>query len=111
MNPEIKNARIDGTLLGYEDHGILTCFLYLDYGGTSQGFGGYTLDEYDETVKRRIPTVYGMKFVTEILRVVGVDSWEKLKGQHIRVEADWQAVHRIGHLLKDVWFDPSTLQP
>ena len=41
---EIKNAIITGTYLGIEDHGILTFWLYLDYGGSGQGFGGYQLD-------------------------------------------------------------------
>ena len=40
---EIKNAIITGTYLGIEDHGILTFWLYLDYGGSGQGFGGYQL--------------------------------------------------------------------
>ena len=38
---EIRNAVIQSTMLGYEDHGILTCFLHLDYSGAGQGFGGY----------------------------------------------------------------------
>ena len=29
---EIKNAVIDNTMLGFEDHGILTCYLFLNYG-------------------------------------------------------------------------------
>ncbi len=38
---EIKNAKIEKTTLGFEDHGIMTLFIYLDYGGSGQGFGGY----------------------------------------------------------------------
>ena len=38
------NAKIKSTKLGYEDHGILTCFLILEQESSSQGFGGYRLD-------------------------------------------------------------------
>ena len=32
-------AKIESTHLGYEDHGILTAHLYVDYGGSHQGIG------------------------------------------------------------------------
>lgn len=91
---EIKNARIDGTFLGMEDHGIFTCWLYLDYGSSSQGFGGYFLESKPDMIQK-------------ILAVVGVDSWEKLSGKYIRVEYDYQKISRIGHITKDVWYNPS----
>ena len=91
---EIKNAKIESTFLGYEDHGIFTCFIHLDYGGTSQQFGGYSI---------------GVKFLIAVLKTLEVESWENLKGQHIRVEATHDKVHKIGHLLKDKWFDPKEL--
>jgi hypothetical protein len=43
-----------------------------------------------------------------VLETVGVDSWEKLPGKSIRVDADWDKIHKIGHFIKDRWFDPST---
>lgn len=103
---EIKNALIDWTQLGYEDHGILTFCLYLDYGdGGHQGAGGYALDSYDKAKKKRVSHAVAMECVAEILRVVGVDSWEKLKGKHVRVKADWNRVYAIGNLLKDRWLN------
>ena len=38
------NARITSTMLGIEDHGILTCMLHLQQEGCGQAFGGYRLD-------------------------------------------------------------------
>ena len=48
MTREIKNVKIDDTMLGYENHGILTCILYMKWDGGGQGFGGYELD-YNKT--------------------------------------------------------------
>jgi len=110
MTREIKNARIQSTMLGYEDHGILTCFLYLEYGGSGQGFGGYALDAYVKEAKERIAGAYGLRFITSVLKVVGVTQWEDLPGKHIRADSDHTKVYRIGNLLRDEWFDPATLK-
>lgn len=104
---ETKNARITSTTLGYEDHGILTCMLMLDYGDCgAQGFGGYGLDSYVKDRETRVGTEYGMQFIIEILNTVGVEKWEDLVGKHIRVKADWGKVHAIGNVLSDKWFNP-----
>lgn len=111
---EIKNAKITSTTLGHEDHGIFTCMIYLDYGDSSgQGFGGYALDIPKKDTKgkflSRVGTSYGMQFIIELLKVVGVDKWEDLPGEYIRVEAEHTEIHRIGNLLRDEWFDPKQL--
>lgn len=113
---EIQNALIKSTSLGYEDHGILTCWLHLDFGGSCQGFGGYALDEpiKDREGKfvERVPTVATGKWVKGILEVVGVEKWEALSGKHIRVEREdgWNGkIRRIGHFLEDKWFDPANI--
>ena len=103
---DIKNAKITGTMLGTEDHGVMSFWLYLDYGDSgAQGAGGYVLDSYDRTLDKRVASKWCGEAVAEVLRVVGVESWEKLKGQHIRVKADYNKVHAIGNLLKDKWMD------
>lgn len=109
---ETKNATIKSTMLGYEDHGILTIFLNLDYGDSGQGFGGYALDEFIKGADARIPTVAVGKWIKGLLDVVGVEKWEALKGQHLRVEIEggWNGkIVRIGHFLKDKWFDPTAV--
>ena len=91
--PTEKNAIITSTCLGREDHGIMTCWLNLDYGGSAQGFGGYALER--------------ATFITKILDTLGVASWEKLPGTMLRVRQDNGRVHAIGHFIKDVWFTPA----
>ena len=103
---ETKNAVIESTMLGIEDHGILTCFLNLNYGGSGQGFGGYGLDGFDKAKDKRIGTAWGMEFVRRVLETMEVDSWEKLSGKHCRVISDNGKVYKIGHIIKDRWFDP-----
>ena len=111
---EIKNAKIESTMLGIEDHGIMTCYLYLDYGDSGhQGFGGYGLDEpkkdkNDEFVGR-VGSAWGMQFIMKILDVVGVEKWEDLPGKYVRVEAEHDKVHKIGNITKDKWFSPKEL--
>lgn len=95
---EIKNAKISSTFLGYEDHGILTCFIHLDYGSISQSFGGYELK------------YYGVDMISEILKVVKVESWEELRGKHVRVYIDdSRMIRRIGNILEDIWYSPENL--
>lgn len=105
---ELKNAKIERTMLGVEDHGILTCMLTLNYGGSTQGFGGFSLDRYtgERGEGHREGTAYGMEFIRRILETVGVGRWEELPGTHCRVEASFGDVRRIGHIIEDRWFDP-----
>lgn len=113
---ETRNVIIESTMLGYEDHGILTCWLTLSYGGSGQGFGGYALDEPvfengdRSKFKGRVGTAYGMQFVVGVMKAVGAESWENLKGMHCRVECEHVKVHRIGHIIKDQWFNPEELK-
>jgi hypothetical protein len=106
---EEKNARIKGTTLGIEDHGILTAFIDLDYGSGGQSFGGRSLDEWDEAAKRRVGHAFGSEFILQVLRTLGVSSWEKLPGTPCRVRADWDKVYALGHYLEDKWFDPEAV--
>lgn len=105
---ETKNALIQSTMLGIEDHGIMSFSLGLDYGGSNQWAGGYALDapiQKDGRFHKRVGSAEGMTLIMEVLRIVGVESWEKLKGKHIRVKADHGKVYAIGHLLKEDWLD------
>lgn len=96
---ETRNAIITSVTLGLEDHGILTAYLHLDYGGTAQGFGGYNLQATGAN--------YCAHFVRRCLETVGVNEWNDLAGKTIRVKAEHIKVHAIGHIVKDKWFDPS----
>lgn len=98
MKTEIKNATIRNTMLGFEGHGILTAMITVDYGGSCQGFGGYRMDGGDDFLG---------KSIINVLNAVGVDSWESLKGKHVRIEKEdsWNGkIVRIGNFLEDKWF-------
>lgn len=104
----IVNAKITGTSLGFEDHGIMTTFVHLEWEGSGVGFGGYGLDKWDEKKKERIGTGVGLDFIKRILEVVGVESWEDLKGKYVRVDAGgWGSpVKGIGNILTEEWLYP-----
>lgn len=94
---KVVNAKIESTMLGIEDHGIFTFMIHLDYGGSGQGFGGYALGgEYTDKLIRRV------------LKVVGVEKWEDLKGKYVRVNVPESGgiIHSIGNLLTEEWLDP-----
>jgi hypothetical protein len=101
----IENGIIESTSLGMEDRGIFTAFLNLRFDGTGQSFGGYAFDQYDKALDRRVGTAYGMEFISRILAVVGVGSWEQLPGKHIRVERDspYGQIIRIGNIVENKW--------
>jgi len=107
---ERVNAKITTVMLGYEDHGIFTCVVGLQYDGAGQTFGGYCLDRWDEKEKRRIGTAYGLDWILQLLKTLEVRNIKELEGIPVRVEASMSKVHRIGHFLKDQWFDPEVLR-
>ena len=102
---KVQNAKIESTFLGVEDHGILSFFLYLDYGGICQGFGGWELDGYDKETKGRKGIAASIELIRAILDTLEVSSWEKLPGNYCRAKCSWNKVHAIGHPLKDKWLD------
>ncbi len=105
---ETKNARIESTHLGMEDHGFFTFYLMLDYGGSGQGAGGYCLDIWNDDENSKGDANQLAKsflIIKEIMKTVGVEKWEDLKGKHIRVKAEHAKVYEIGHFLKDKWLN------
>ena len=103
--PEIKNAVIESASLGFGDRGFLDAWLNLSYGGSGQGFGGYTLYLPKSFDHHKLESVAG-HFLFRIMEVAGVESWDKLKGRTIRVRANHTGVEAIGHIVKDDWFCP-----
>jgi len=104
---EIKNAKITKVSLGFEDHGILTCWITLDYGGCVQGFGGYGFSHRPKDKHIGAPDL--ADYILGILTTLNVATWEQLPGTIIRAEADHAGVHRIGHALKEQWFNPQSV--
>lgn len=105
---EIKNARITSTMLGREDHGIMTFMIFVEFDKCcSCGVGGYALDGYDKDSKIRVFTAKSMEAISKILDVVGVDKWENLPGTYIRFKDNgWgSTIDEIGNILEDKWFN------
>ena len=105
----IKNAIIDSITLDYGDRGVLTAWLYLDYGGSQQGFGGFALHLPKDFKHHKHSWIAG-HFITRCIQIAGVGKWEELPGKTIRVKTDsenWNSsIESIGHIIKDDWFNP-----
>lgn len=98
---EICNAVIESVSLGDDEHGGMTFWLYLDYGHSGQGFGSFSLGGNEGP-----PLVFMHLTVREILRVIGVRTWEDLKGKPCRAEIEDGLVRGIGNITKNCWFRP-----
>lgn len=102
------NAQIKSTKLGFISNGIFDFTLVLDIqGGGDVAFGGWTMDQYDKDKGRRVGTAYGMNVTMRILEVVGVNTWEELKGKYIRIKHTKleDRVFSIGNHMKEEWID------
>lgn len=104
----IANATIESTMLGREEHGIFTFFLYVNLGKDIGhcGIGGYALDRYDSKEKRRKIQSKSIEFISKILDVVGVETWEDLPGKYIRVniEGGWgMRIYEFGNIIEEKW--------
>jgi hypothetical protein len=107
------NAIIKSTQLGFEDHGILTIWINLEFDSGGQGFGGFALDDkpleqdrMKEGYRRQPSTLAGLS-ITGLLKTLGIEKWEKLAGTYVRVrkpEGHFGPITHIGHIIKDRWF-------
>lgn len=109
-NDNPKNATIKSTMLGREDHGILTFSVILEGQGMGVSYGGYVLDGPDSERKgERVHYPLTGECVSGILQAVGVDRWENLRGKNVRAYFNngggWGTrCVAIGHIIEDRWF-------
>lgn len=78
-------ATIKRTSLGHEDHNVFTCHLHTEWPGGGVSVGGFVMDQWDESVRSRVSTAYGMDLIVRIMETVGVQSWEKVAGSKVVV--------------------------
>lgn len=91
---EIKNAKIIKLSICFER--MPTFFVHLDYGGLEQAAGCIMYGSNDGNFVRHLRL---------LCKTLESETWEELKGKSCRVETTWTKVLRIGHFLKDQWFE------
>lgn len=104
---KIKNAIIRSTMLGRENHGIMTFMIFIKADSFNCGVGGYCLDEFNSATQTRVFRAESMEAISKVLEVAGVDKWEDLPGKYIRFEDNGfgHTVTKIGNIIEDKWFD------
>jgi hypothetical protein len=103
---EVKNAVIESARITSDDHGLLSAWVHLNYGGSGQGFGGYSLYLPKSFAHHQLLSNAG-HFIWRVMEVAGVTRWDNLPGKTIRVKSEHSKVHAIGHIVEDDWFEPS----
>jgi hypothetical protein len=103
---EIRNAVIESVSLDDADRGMLTAWLHLDYGGSGQGFGGYSL-YLPKSYSHHQMLSHAGHWIWRCMEIGGVTRWTDLKGKTVRARIKNGRVEGIGHIVKDDWFIPS----
>lgn len=103
----IKNARITKTMLGKEDHGIMTFMIFVEFGACGCAIGGYALSGKDPKTGKPGFCAKGLEAIAEICKVVGVETWEDLPNKYIRIKDNgWgSTIDEIGNLMEEKWFN------
>lgn len=97
-------GKIERTELFSEDHGLFSFFLHFDFGGSGQGFGGYMLGQWRDTPVREMDErtmafqASSINVLKDIMRAIGVDKWESLKGKAVWVYRE-KGEHWMGKIL------------
>lgn len=80
---EAELGVIESVTLSTENHSVLTLSVCFDFGGSSQCYGDYCLDDYDKVKEERVGTAYGTECILRLLRYFGVSKLEEIKGKYV----------------------------
>jgi hypothetical protein len=109
----VTNGIVQRVKLGLE--GCALCMtVFIDYGGTCQGFGGYVLGGTpgSECGKHSEQQNLAAEHIVGVLRACGVDYIDECAGKAIRVQRTSEGIGgsivAIGHIIhNDKWFNPA----
>ena len=101
-----RNAIITSAEITNDDHGCLSAWVHLDYGGSGQGFGGHALHLPKNFEHKDEQKNYCGHFIWRVMEIAGVSKWSNLKGKTIRVKSEHNGIEAIGHIIEDNWFCP-----
>ena len=103
---EFETAKITSVSLTMADHECITFWINLETGAGYCAAGGYCIGCGYVGAKVK-GFGEGIEAMARIMDVVGVETWEDLKGQYCRIEIDESTgiVRKICNILKDKWFD------
>lgn len=107
MDTEIKNAIIDSAIIDMGERGLLTAWLHVNYGGSAQGFGGFSLYLPKDYKNFTAKGDFAGHFIFRCMQIAGVESWDKMEGKTIRTKGNNGGITSIGHIVKGDWFTPS----
>lgn len=111
MAEYVCNAIIESATIRLDLGCFLCPWVFLDYGGSGQGFGGYVCGATKDAKAgdhKNQPNL-AAEFIVRCLEAAGVEEWSKLAGKTIRVKKtdEWGDIVAIGHIVKDdKWFSP-----
>lgn len=102
-----ENAKITSVSLTMADHGYVTFWINLEMGAGCCAIGGYCIGRGYVGAKEFKGYGEDIEAMARIMDVVGVETWEDLKGQYCRVEVDESTgrIRKICNVLKDKLFD------
>lgn len=105
---EIQNAKITNVSISMADHGALTFTIYIEGSGWGVAYGGYCIGRgYLGADNFTAESGSGLEAMMRIMDTVGVEKWENLVGEYVRVKTEgWGSnVDIIGNLIEDKWFN------
>lgn len=93
--PEWKIAKAGKPTLGWEDHGILTAYVPLDYGGSFQSLGGFCLSWSPPPNHEERYHSKSMEWCARLMKAFGVREWSEIEGCTVFVRADYEHVYGV----------------
>jgi len=105
MERAVCNAEISSVEVMVVKGSILTLMVGVNYGGSSQSFGGYQMAH-----KERIADGTFGEWMKALFATFEIENFRDLKGLPCRVDANNSQIFRIGHFLKDKWVDPQVIE-